>query len=45
MDAKLLRSILHYTGRAAITSYSMRGAGSAGVVEYARDFLAEAKQA
>lgn len=40
MDTQLLRSIQHYTARAAITSYSMRGAGSAGVVESAREFLA-----
>ena len=41
MDAQLLRSIQHYTARAAITSYSMRGAGSAGVVKSAREFLAD----
>lgn len=41
MDTDLLRSIQHYTARAAITSYSMRGAGSAGVVRSAREFLAE----
>ena len=39
MDADLLRAIQHHTARAAIGSSSMRGAGSAGVVKDAREFL------
>jgi len=41
VDSDLLRAIQHHTARAAIGSSSMRGAGSAGVVRSARQFLAE----
>ena len=41
MDSYLLRAIQHHNARAAIGSSSMRGAGSAGVVQSARAFLGE----
>jgi hypothetical protein len=41
MDTDLLRAIQHYNARAAIGSSSMRGAGAAGVVQSARDFLCD----
>jgi hypothetical protein len=41
MDKKLLTAIQRHTARAAITSSSMRGAGSPGVVEKVRAFLGE----
>ncbi len=41
MSAQLRRAIQCYTARTAITSSSMRGAGSAGVVRAASEFLAE----
>jgi len=41
MDAKLLRSIQRYNARIAITSSSMRGAGSGGVVRSASEFLGD----
>jgi len=39
MDQDLLHAIQRYTARAAIGSSSMRGAGSAGVVRAAQNFL------
>ena len=39
MNPELLRAIQHFTARSAIGSSSMRGAGSAGVVECARTFM------
>jgi hypothetical protein len=41
MDKHLLLAIQRYNARAAIGSSSMRGAGSAGVVRSAREFLGE----
>jgi hypothetical protein len=41
MDTDILRAIPHYKARGAIGSSSMRGAGSAGVVERARASLGE----
>jgi hypothetical protein len=41
MNQDLLHSIQKYNARVAITSNSMRGAGSAGVVASARTFLGE----
>jgi len=41
MSAQLRRAIQCYTARTAITSFSMRGAGSAGVVRAASEYLAK----